>query len=304
MLDMFPEEPVEDRAVVGDEPLKERHRFYDLSNISTLSYGSLPIASGSGNVLADEKIELLRDGIQNTLFGGRSPLTKHPLVFMDGETIPMDGSSHSVSGARIADLTCVIFHYKFLDSLYGQLRRAAEEENYMKNSRKHKKQLSILEQGSSLRVKQETARELRGTGELVGKGFINVSEEYVDLVEVESHEGGVEERLKRTLSSNLLDAQETIRNSNKSIKNLESRVEELEAFRRLAVRRQWRINALERENSDLRGKPRASEAHGEKEQVLRGQVETLKQQLRQLRSSKTWIALDAINRLKQRLLGR
>ena len=305
MLDMFPSESVEDREVIGDEPLKERHRFYDLSNVSTLSYGSLPIASGSGNVPADAKIELLRDGIQNTLFGGRSPLTKHPLVFMDGESRPMDGSSHSISGARIADLTCVILHYKFLDSLYGQLRRAAEEENYMKDSSKHKKQLAVLEQGSSLWVKRETASELRGTGELVGKGFINVSEEYMGLVEAESRKNGADEgELRQTLAGNLLDAQETIRNQNQSIRELESRVEELESTRRLAVRRQWRVNALEQENGALREKTQAYGAHGERERALREQAESLRSQLRRVRSSRTWIALDAINRLKLRLLGR
>src|SRR5829696_1300072 len=33
MLDMFPEEPLSEAASEEDEPLKERHRFYDISNI-------------------------------------------------------------------------------------------------------------------------------------------------------------------------------------------------------------------------------------------------------------------------------
>src|SRR5215218_10365447 len=33
MLDMFPEEPLSGRASNPDEPLKERHRFYDISNV-------------------------------------------------------------------------------------------------------------------------------------------------------------------------------------------------------------------------------------------------------------------------------
>jgi hypothetical protein len=38
MLDMFPEEPLSGRAGnLEDEPLKERHRFYDLSNIGRRS---------------------------------------------------------------------------------------------------------------------------------------------------------------------------------------------------------------------------------------------------------------------------
>ena len=33
MLDMFPERPVLERADEQDEPLKEVHRFYDISNL-------------------------------------------------------------------------------------------------------------------------------------------------------------------------------------------------------------------------------------------------------------------------------
>jgi Glycosyl transferase family 2 len=37
MLDMFPEEPLSGRALDMDEPLKEQHRFYDLSNLKRRS---------------------------------------------------------------------------------------------------------------------------------------------------------------------------------------------------------------------------------------------------------------------------
>src|ERR671910_98973 len=36
MLDMFPEEPLSDVSSEEDEPLKERHRFYDISNVHKL----------------------------------------------------------------------------------------------------------------------------------------------------------------------------------------------------------------------------------------------------------------------------
>src|SRR5919107_5356403 len=42
MLDMFPEEPLSDvssEEEEEDEPLKERHRFYDISNIRRQNYG-------------------------------------------------------------------------------------------------------------------------------------------------------------------------------------------------------------------------------------------------------------------------
>src|SRR5215217_5195434 len=46
MLDMFPEEPLSGSSGAGnppDEPLKERHRFYDVSNISRISMRGHPL---------------------------------------------------------------------------------------------------------------------------------------------------------------------------------------------------------------------------------------------------------------------
>ena len=90
MLDMFPEEPVSDAASNEDEPLKERHRFYDISNVREQGYWEFPFVSGSGNVLANEEIGIYRNGIQNTVFGTLPALTKHPLIFLDGKIRPVD----------------------------------------------------------------------------------------------------------------------------------------------------------------------------------------------------------------------
>ncbi len=170
MLDMFPEKPLSEAASDEDDvPLKERHRFYDISNVRKRSYDTnasdawdhwayrrgwcdisevraqgypaadapnRPVnwerrkACGTGNVLTSEDIEVYTHGIQNTVFGDNSvSLTKHPLVFVDEEIKPKDLSSHSVSNARIADFTCVLFHYRYLD-LYEWLRQAVREDRY------------------------------------------------------------------------------------------------------------------------------------------------------------------------------
>jgi hypothetical protein len=96
-----------------DEPLKERHRFYDISNIKRENIKEFPRLRN--NVLESDEIEFFSGGIRSTLFGSTSLLTKFPLVYLDGRIKPMDDSSHWVDNARIADLTGVLFHYKFLD---------------------------------------------------------------------------------------------------------------------------------------------------------------------------------------------
>src|SRR5215217_1746383 len=102
MLDMFPEEPLSGSRVgkLPDEPLKERHRFYDVSNIGRKSFKELRRRFPT-NVLESDEIEAFRGGIRETVFGINSDLTKFPLVFLDGRLKPMDDSSHWVDNARI-----------------------------------------------------------------------------------------------------------------------------------------------------------------------------------------------------------
>src|SRR3712207_7341188 len=59
-----------------------------------------------------------------SVFGTLPALTKHPLVFLDAKIKPMDRSAHSASNARVADFTCVLFHYKFTNHLYELDRKS------------------------------------------------------------------------------------------------------------------------------------------------------------------------------------
>jgi len=183
MLDMFPEEPLSGSGEgnLQDEPLKERHRFYDVSNIRRENIKELPRLRN--NMLESDEIEFFSGGIRSTLFRSTSLLTKFPLVFSDGKIKPMDDSSHWVDNARIADLTCVLFHYKFLDGhFHKQAARAVREGQYYNNSALYRKYLRVLEGNPTLRLKGETARETESVNELVENGFLVVSEDYLELV--------------------------------------------------------------------------------------------------------------------------
>src|SRR5215216_2854281 len=237
MLDMFPEEPSSEAASKEGEPLKEQHRFYDISNIRKWSYDAKVAdvwdhwayrrglydsseicaqgypgantsnarghwafrrACGTGNVLANEDIEVHTHGIQSTTFGGSLPLTKHPLVFVDEKIKPKDLSAHTVSDARIADFTCVLFHYKFLKNhLYERVRQIVRQDWFSpKYGEKYKKCLGVLEKNPSLRIKGETARELRSVNELVENHFLVVSEEYMMLVYEQARKKGAGHALR------------------------------------------------------------------------------------------------------------
>src|SRR5215217_5023008 len=191
MLDMFPEEPLSGREEnLEDELLKERYRFYDISNLTRMSVKKNPRLRN--NTLESDEIEIFRDGIENTIFGSKPLRTKFPLVFTDGRIKPFDRSSHWVDNAKIADITCVLLHYKFLDGyLQKQAAQAVREGQYHNNSARYKRYLEVLDKNPTLKMKQESARELKGVNDLVENGFLVVSEEYMMRVyeEEERHKG-------------------------------------------------------------------------------------------------------------------
>src|SRR5215218_8822676 len=158
MLDMFPEEPLSDReGNLQDEPLKERHRFYDISNLKRVSIKKNPRLRN--NTLQSDEIETFRNGIDNTVFGTEPLRTKFPLVFTDGTIKPFDRSSHWVDNAKIADISCVLFHYKFLDGFFQkQAAQAVREGQYHNDSTRYKRYLEALDKNPALKMKQETAR--------------------------------------------------------------------------------------------------------------------------------------------------
>ena len=129
------------------------------------------------------------EGSRRLFFGYPAVLTKHPLLFLDESMKPFYGSAHWVNGSRVADLTCVLFHYAFLEFLYERVRRDVREKNYF-SAHKFDGLANVLGESPRLQIKSETAGELRSTNELVDKGFLVVSEKYLKWVEDESRGNG------------------------------------------------------------------------------------------------------------------
>ena len=237
MLDMFPEEPLSDVVAAEDEPLKELHRFYDLSDVREEAYES---AGDVGNVLTNPDVPILRGGTRRTLFGMNSLLIKHPLIFLDGKLKPMDLSEHWVGDARLADFTGVLLHYKLLNGLYAAVRREVERRNYPNRWRKYDRYLKVLEETPSLEIKTETARELGSTNDLVGTRFMVLSEDYMRFVREEDRRmGHPPERHTDRLSKALFQTAAEVREQSRKVAEVRQQLtEETHATRRLEKHRE------------------------------------------------------------------
>ena len=69
-------------------------------------------------------IECLAGGIRETVFDVVPRLTKFPLVYWDGDIRPVEESPHHIDNARIADFSCVLFHYKYVGHFHEQAAQA------------------------------------------------------------------------------------------------------------------------------------------------------------------------------------
>jgi Glycosyl transferase family 2 len=281
MLDMFPEKPLS--SAVGDEgnlaesedeSLKELHRFYDISGVRVQDYYP---AGGNNNVLSNEEIKWFRDGIKTTLFGHRAMLSKHPLVLFDGKIISVDGTMHQASNARVADFSCVLFHYKLLDRLYEQALRAVAEKNYPNRHEKYEKYVTALEQNPELQIKQETARELESVNDLVENQFLVVSGDYMVWVDAEEEKRVVDamEGEPRRFAEAYFKARAGAQTL--SARRFQRQVRELKL--ELAKERRKR-QALERKNKTLDG------------------------QLREMQGSRSWKLIATLGYFRAKVLGK
>ena len=281
MLDMFPEKPLNslagdegELADSEDEPLKELHRFYDISGVRVQDYYPL---GGNNNVLTNEEIRWFRDGIKTTLFGHRAMLSKHPLVFFDGKIIPVDGTMHRTSNARVADFSCVLFHYKLLDRLYEQALRAVAEKNYPNRHEKYEKYVIALEQNPELQIKRETAREMESVNDLVENQFLVVSGDYMVWVDAEEEKRVVDamEGEPRRFAEAYFKARVGVQTL--SARRLQRQIRELKIS--LAKERRKR-QALERRNT------------------------TLNVQLQAMQGSRSWKLIKTFASVRAKVLGR
>jgi hypothetical protein len=185
MLDMFADKPLSDRVGNLDEALKELHRFYDISRISRRNTKRHPWFRN--NTLENDEIERFSGGIREIIFGTTPTLTKYPLVFSDGRIKPFDGSGHWVDNGKIADFTCVLYHYKFLDEYFRKQVAQVLRDDWDKFS-EYKRYSKVLDRNPSLQVKQETSKEIKGVNDLLESRFLVVSDDYVSWVNAEEKE--------------------------------------------------------------------------------------------------------------------
>jgi hypothetical protein len=313
MLDMFPERlSVNSTEEIGRE-FKKEYRFYDISEIDR----SKPKKDRRSNIIESDEIAIaVRGGIRDNVFGYKPLLTKYPLLFYDGTVEHM--GVHSIRNARVADLTCVLFHYKFYAfALQDYWYKAIEHKKWWGISpllkRRYKQYMEVLEKNPELQLKLESSREKASVNDLLENGFLVSSEDYISWVNAEEEknlwqadpqsqpdglaEPFLESRRReraKTLMMGRLQRQVLERRRQEQIK--EQRIKKLKQQKRKQSR-----DISELEKRILNQGQKIQRLRRER-QRLRKQNDRLNKQLANVAASRTWRLVEGLHRIKAKAL--
>lgn len=179
MLDMFSPLPLNAIGSRPDDDIRQRYRMYDLSDVV---YRRDVYWMRNGQAEGDGMFCTF-DGIRARLFGSSClNQSKHALHFTGSGSDPYRYDSHFVAGARIADVSSVLLHYKYLSTLRDQALENVQLNQHHKGSRFYRDFAQVLESHPDLTMMTPRARELAHVDDLVDEGLLTVSARYVDWI--------------------------------------------------------------------------------------------------------------------------
>jgi Glycosyl transferase family 2 len=178
MLDMFSDRPLAALAQGAlKENLKQVYRYYDLSQVTMLEYQSAELTRRFAylNQLAEKKAQLCFGGIRKSLSGINCLLSKHSL-FRTGNGLDLFTHVHFVNRARLADVSCLLLHYKLVGNAYkiaSQNRKA-----FPSTSKGYEDLIHVIEGQPDYRLKGDTAVEFGAVSDLFDGNFLFASQDY------------------------------------------------------------------------------------------------------------------------------
>jgi glycosyltransferase involved in cell wall biosynthesis len=181
LLDMYAKE--NGFGAAGELDLQTLYPYYDISNVARADYFTDQVkAFCDRNVLSSARVPCYFGGIRKTLFGSKVGedylLTKHPLIFLDGRLEPVTHPHYS-NQARVADITGVLYHYKFTPSFKAKVQESRTSQRYVKFAQGQYEQYDKrIGQRDSLAIDTPGTQRWRGVQQLVDQGFLMSSPAY------------------------------------------------------------------------------------------------------------------------------
>lgn len=179
-LDMFSDLPFNKLSTRPADDLRQQYRFYDISDIVR----TREVYWAKNGQLESDAVSCTFGGVRQRFFGTECLCqTRHALHFADRESDPYRYDGHFTAGARIADISTVLLHYKFVATLLKQAVANLALGQHHGGSENYRGFVEVLSAHPDLSLITEHARELHSVNDLVARGFLTVSAEYLSWVE-------------------------------------------------------------------------------------------------------------------------
>ncbi len=169
MLDCFAPGLLGSREGLADALLQEQYPLYDLHDVTVIDEPEY----------FDNMLPAYVGGIRKTIFDrGDFWLTKHPLVKTGSGVRAFEDGEHHVTGARYADVTGVLLHYKFTPSFRAYVEESVRRGQHWNDSEEYRAYKDVLKKEPRLSLQQGTSRRWKGVDALVDEGFLMMSDAY------------------------------------------------------------------------------------------------------------------------------
>jgi len=176
MLDMFSERPLSWLARQEEENLTRDYPYYDVAQVIKTNYVEDPLAKAYGhrNVVSGAA-SIYRGGVRKSVWGINCLLTKHSL-FRTDVGLQLFPHVHFVNRARLADVSCVLRHYKFASNAYDEA--VQNKAAFVDISHHYSAIIDTLAKYPDFRITSDTAQKLTTASDLLENGFLFASEDY------------------------------------------------------------------------------------------------------------------------------
>jgi len=172
-LDMVPPCPMRQLRRSPIPSIHDSAWYFDTSTVDKTEY-NVP-----NNEVSNSRIKLWRGGIRRALFGtDTNVLTKHPLNFGDNKIVI--SSSHIVQNRRVADVSGLLLHYKFIGDVYGRVQAAVREGQYYRDSIEYRHYLNGFETRPEQGFLLPDSHRYEGHRQLLAQGLFEYTDSYHD----------------------------------------------------------------------------------------------------------------------------
>lgn len=175
MLDMVPNGTLGELMKKRISSINGGEWYFDTSNLRKQPYRVRT------NIASNPDIELWYGGVRDSVFNaGDIYLTKHPLNFGDGRMILFNG--HEFGNRRVADVSGLLLHYKYVGDVYGHVQRAVAEKSYYNFSKEYKIYLEGFDKRPDASFTSSESILYENHDTLLSRGLFAVTDDYLAWV--------------------------------------------------------------------------------------------------------------------------